>query len=163
MPIISYQKISNDTISLHSRSSDYSCPCSALNGSSAQLLRPFSADAIQNWLSWHEAAELCTLNFIYRFYVVKIKDFCTTFRNWQLTDDNCKNLLQTLKSLNTCSGYLRKETAVVSIVLPFVYRGLAHFAVHLKNSHQKKEEILRWTAKKKEEILRWTAKWLNPW
>ena len=51
---------------------------------------------------------------------------------------------------NSSSGYLRKETAVVSIVLPFVYSGLAHFAVHLKHSHQKKEEILRW--KKKKEI-----------
>ena len=48
-----------------------------------------------------------------------------------------------------CSGYLRKETAVVSIVLPFVYRGYTHFAVHLKNSHRKKEEILRWIANKK--------------
>ena len=37
------------------------------------------------------------------------------------------------------SGYLRKETAVVSIELPFVYRGLAHFAVHLKNSHRKRK------------------------
>ena len=57
-----------------------------------------------------------------------------------------------------CSGYVRKETAVVSIVLPFGNRGLAHFAAHLKNPHRKKEEILRWTAKKKEEILRWTVK-----
>ena len=48
-----------------------------------------------------------------------------------------------------CSGYLRKETPVISIVLPFVYRGLDHFAVHSKNSHLKKEEILRWTAKKR--------------
>ena len=54
---------------------------------------------------------------------------------------------------NKCSGYLRKETAVVSIVLPFVNRGLAHFAVHLKNSHRKKEEILRWTAKKRKKFL----------
>ena len=52
-----------------------------------------------------------------------------------------------------CSGYLRKETAVVSIVLPFLYPGLAHFAVHLKNSNQKKEEILRWTAKKRKKFL----------
>ena len=53
------------------------------------------------------------------------------------------------QQLDSCSGYLRKENAVVSIVLPFAYRGLAHFAVHLKNSHRKKEEILRWTEKKK--------------
>ena len=32
-----------------------------------------------------------------------------------------------------CSGYLRKETIVVSIALPFFY----HFAVHLKNSSKK--------------------------
>ena len=50
-----------------------------------------------------------------------------------------------------CSGYLRKET--VSIALPFVYHGLAHFAVHLKNSHRKKEEIVRWTAKKRKKFL----------
>ena len=36
------------------------------------------------------------------------------------------------------SGFLRKETVVVSIVLPFVYHGLAHYAVFLKNSHRKK-------------------------
>ena len=66
--------------------------------------------------------------------------------------------VETRLKMLSCSGYLWKETAVVSIVLPFVYRGLAHLAVHLKNSHRKKEEILRWTAKKKEEILRWTVK-----
>ena len=59
----------------------------------------------------------------------------------------------TLVVYDLCCGYLRKETAVVSIVLPFVYRGLAHFAVHLKNSHRKKEEILRWTAKKRKTLL----------
>ena len=32
-----------------------------------------------------------------------------------------------IKILNLCSGYLRKGTAVVSIVLPFVYHGFAHF------------------------------------
>ena len=58
-----------------------------------------------------------------------------------------------LDANDLCSGYLRKETAVVSIVLPFVYRGLAHFVVHLKNSHQKKEKILRWTAKIKKKFL----------
>ena len=35
----------------------------------------------------------------------------------------------------------------------FIYHGLAHFAVHLKNSHRKKEEIPRWTAKKKKKFL----------
>ena len=33
-----------------------------------------------------------------------------------------------------CSGYLRKEATVISIVLPFVYHGFAHFTVHLKIS-----------------------------
>ena len=40
--------------------------------------------------------------------------------------------------VDLCSAYLRKETAVVSIVLPFVYHGLAHYAVFLRNSHGKK-------------------------
>ena len=52
-----------------------------------------------------------------------------------------------------CSGYLRKETAVVSLVLPFIYLGLSHFVVHLKNSHRKKEKILRWIAKKRKKFL----------
>ena len=37
--------------------------------------------------------------------------------------------------LDQCSGYLRKGTAVVSIVLPFAYHGLAHYAVFLKDLH----------------------------
>ena len=53
-----------------------------------------------------------------------------------------------------CSGYVRKETAVVSIVLPFVNRGLAHFAAHLKNFHLKNEKNLRWTPKKRK---KWTV------
>ena len=57
-----------------------------------------------------------------------------------------------------CSGYLRKETAVVSIVLPFVYSGLAHFADHLKISHRKKGRNSQMDCEKKEEILRWTVK-----
>ena len=56
-----------------------------------------------------------------------------------------------------CSGYLRNETAVVSIVLPFVYSGLAHFAVHLKISHRKKGRNSQMDCEKKEEILRWTV------
>ena len=48
------------------------------------------------------------------------------------------------KELNClCSGYLRKETAVLSIALPLVFYGLGHYAVYLKNAHRKKEEILR--------------------
>ena len=47
----------------------------------------------------------------------------------------------------------KKETAVLSIALPFIYHGMAHFAVHLKNSHRKKEDILRWTAKKRKKFL----------
>ena len=35
------------------------------------------------------------------------------------------------------SGYLKKETAVVSIVLPFVYHGVTNYAVFLKNLHRK--------------------------
>ena len=58
---------------------------------------------------------------------------------------------------HVCSGYLRKETAVVSIVLPFVYRGLAHFVAHLKNSHQKRKKFLD-GLQKKEEIHRWIVK-----
>ena len=38
------------------------------------------------------------------------------------------------------SGYLIKETAVVSIALPFVYHEPAHYAVYLKNSHLKKRK-----------------------
>ena len=33
-----------------------------------------------------------------------------------------------------CSGYLRKEATVISIVLPFVYHEFAHFTVHLRIS-----------------------------
>ena len=45
--------------------------------------------------------------------------------------------LESLTMRYYCSGCLSKETAVVSNVLPFVYCGLAHFAVHLKNSSKK--------------------------
>ena len=31
-----------------------------------------------------------------------------------------------------CSGYLRKEATVISIMLPFVYHEFAHFTVHLR-------------------------------
>ena len=44
--------------------------------------------------------------------------------------------------MGKCPGYLRKETAVVSIVLPFIYRGLAHFTVHLRISSFFYESLL---------------------
>ena len=33
-----------------------------------------------------------------------------------------------------CSGYLWKETTVISIVLPFVYHRFSHFTIHLRIS-----------------------------
>ena len=45
-----------------------------------------------------------------------------------------------LMSFGFCVHFNRNESAVVSIVLPFVCHGLAHFAVHLKNSHRKNKK-----------------------
>ena len=42
-----------------------------------------------------------------------------------------------------CSSYLRKQVTVVSIALPFVIMDLP--STYLREMHQKKEEILRWT------------------
>ena len=66
--------------------------------------------------------------------------------------------VETRLKMLSCSGYLWKETAVVSIVLPFVYRGLAHLAVHLKKLSSKKMKKFLDGLRKKEEILRWTVK-----
>ena len=44
--------------------------------------------------------------------------------------------------IGLCSGYLRKEAAVVSIELPFVYDGLAYYVVYLKISHKKRSKLL---------------------
>ena len=49
-----------------------------------------------------------------------------------------ENVCFEANNYNLCSGYLRKQTAVVSIVLPFTYDGLTHYAVVLNNSHRKK-------------------------
>ena len=58
-----------------------------------------------------------------------------------------------------CSGYLRKETAVVLIVLPFVYHGLARYAVFLKISRWKKFLDGQWSeqthGKRKVAQLKW--------
>ena len=52
------------------------------------------------------------------------------------------NLNQELLNLRTvalfCSGYLRREPAVVLTVLPFIYHGLALYTVYLKNLYRNK-------------------------
>ena len=72
--------------------------------------------------------EIMTGNFYFFHKIIqnsKHFDFGHEFR--------CKALQKVLSSTyNECSGYLRKEATVISIVLPFVYHEFAYFTVHLK-------------------------------